>query len=213
MLSALRDRWLRIRRGWRIAILTILCAVVVIGGAGFFLYRRAAPAREFNATLLGLMRLAAAQDDKLALTDDQVRQVLVPLHRLEIQDSIQLADARQALTEIRAALTTDQLAALSQRTGLAAGGLRFTAGMPRGNASRPGLAPGAGQGTAQAPDSGADAPSATRPRLGQRALRRTGPLARVIALFRVQLPQPAFVSQVCQRLEDRLNGATQTSPN
>lgn len=213
MLSALRVRWLRIRRGWRTAIVTIICALVVIGGTGFFLYKRTALAREFDATLLGLVRLAASKDEKLALTDDQVKQVLVPLHRLEIQDSIQPNDARQALAEIRAALTTDQLAALSQPGNWTAGGLRFAGGTPRLGSSRPGLASGGDQNASPAPDSGAGAPSGTRPRLGQRGWLRSGPLARAIALFRVQLPQPAFVSQICQQLEDWLNGPSQTSPN
>lgn len=180
MLSALRTRWLRVPRGWRIAIVTILGTLVVVGGTGFFLYQRTALAREFDATLLGLTRLAASKGDKLALTDDQVKRVLVPLHRLEIQDSIQPDDARQALAEIRAALTADQLAAISQARSFAAGGLRFAGGVPRP---------------------------------GRRQFRRPGPLARMIALFRVQLPQPALVSQICQRLEDRLNGTAQTPTN
>lgn len=213
MLSALRTRWLRIPRGWRIAIVTILGALVVVGGTGFFLYQRTALAREFDATLLGLARLATSKDDKLALTDDQVKQVLVPLHRLEIQDSIQPNDARQALAEIRAALTADQLAAISQARNFAAGGLRFAGGAPRLGAARPGLAYGGDQNASPATENGAGAPSGVRQRVGQRNWRRPGPLARMVALFRVRLPQPAFVSQICQRLEDRLNGAAQTPTN
>lgn len=213
MLSALRTRWLRIRRGWRIAIVAMLCTLAAIGGIGLVLYQRTALAREFDATLLGVVRLASIQNDQLALTDDQVRQVLVPLRRLEIQDSIQPDDAREALAELRAALTADQLKAIARAGALADGGLRSASRLPRLGAMRPGLASGANPGAPPATNNETGEPGGVRQRLGQRAWRRPGPLARLVALFRLQLPQPAFISQICQRLEDRLNGAAQTPTN
>lgn len=232
-MRGLKNRWLSIRRGWRIAITTILTLGLLLSGLWLVFYQRTALAREFDATLTGVVRLTA-MPGALALSDDQIRQIIVPLRNLEIQATIEPDAARQTITDIHAVLTTEQLAAMTERMA-GPGGQPGDSGLPGDSNGVTGS--NGTSGTAQNGNSGNSGTGSNRgaPRTGTGgfriraggglpglfgggltasgagSVRRAGPLARLLAPLTVKLPQPAVVSQICQVLENRLDGTAPTT--